>query len=380
MTAEALFDAENVFYGLNARQRPADEPLTIQESLFGSANETTHAGELRTLLRVVDLMVDWFERRSGTALSRIDTYGKPQDPAVIALLSALSVDDDTFARVLSSQIIEPRVDRNMLLAVFRRQGTTVVHHSVGVEKHAAETALVEELRVRLAAPGRVETYLLGGEDHDALFPADHLRAADPRVEFWFVLPVGSSVWRRAHRLGTYRHLDERRFAAVGEIIADAAETDALPVVDRGADRRRIAATISRAQRDARAVDGVGVSDAVGERLASLIGVHEATLTRAAVGSARWREGVGDRWLQEAVDRHLDSVADASELETMRRSGIAGGRAAQLVRQCGILQIRSDESAPAPAAVLSYLSRMNAVFGYASAISALATVTLRASAS
>ncbi|TQJ30701.1 hypothetical protein [Microbacterium sp. SLBN-146] len=380
MTAEAFFDAENVFYGLNARQRPAEEPLTIQESLFGAVEGTTRAGDLRTLLRVVDLIVDWFERESGTTLTRIDTYGKPQDPAVIALLSALSADDDTFARVLGSQIIEPRVDRNMLLAVFRRRGTTVVHHSVGVEKHAAETVMVEELRVRLASPDRVGTYLLGGEDHDALFPADHLSVADPGVEFWFVVPVGSAAWRRAHRLGSYRHLDERRFAAIGEIIAAAAVAHGAPLdAERDADRRRITATIARAQRDARAVDDDGVPDHVGERLAALIGVHEAALAHTAVGSSRWREGIGDVWLQDAVDRHMSSVAGESELAAMRRSGIAGGRAAQLVRQCGILQIQSDEAGSGSAALLAYLSRMNAVFGYTTAISALATVVLRSSA-
>ncbi|KQQ07556.1 hypothetical protein [Rathayibacter sp. Leaf296] len=377
MSGEVLLDTENVFHGVSAQQRPETDERTVQSVLFGDGGTgERELCELRAMLRAVDLVLGWFEWHSGAEVAAVDSYGKRWDPAVDLLLRSLASGEEGLARIEVSRTWAPAIHPDALLVLFTRRGVRIIHHVVGNERHAAENELVDELRRRLDGGSPSAAYLLGGEDHDALLPADHLQARHPEVELWLLLPRSSRVWRRAHRLGALPHLAADRFVTVGELLRSFDEGDAAVETRLAEEHRHRSSVLSRARSSlARRRVALLTQEQEGA-LASLSGVHAAGLQRQRQGSDAWVDAIGSAWLVAAADAFLPTVAGPAELARLRSSGIGGERAAYLVRQCGILRLREERPDIGPSALGTFLTSLSSVMSTTSTLSALAAVSLR----
>lgn len=359
MTADILLDSENLFYRVGAQLRHAPTADSIQDEFFERESE---AGErrARVLSRTFHAVVRWFESASRNAVARIDSYGKLDDPSVEALLSALGADATVRGRIVAA-----REDRDTGEDVeLVSSGLRIMHHSVGRERNAAEQALVADFRRRLGAPARAEAFLLGGEDHDAIYPADHARMADPTIKVWIVLPVASVVWRRFHRLGSYPHVRPANVLTLDEVLAATVVGETAARRHRADVRERREAAIERARRRAgyaRREDPAG--NQLEAALARLVGVHTAGLSGAHPGAAEWSTAVGDPWLVEAVETGLRRAATPAEVEALHRGQVAPARAAHLVRVCGILRLRAEQPDVAFGAICDLIVGLCGPFPY-----------------
>lgn len=367
MSARALFDTENLFRGFRAKEPASvsEERRTIQEALFGPGEDAA-ACDARAAVRVLDAVFRWFAEAAMEPVERLDSYGKVKDYGVESLLLGLGREQDTFARVPNRRgaPVDSVIDPQLQVAFFLRDGVRIFHHNVDDGPDVAEKELVQEFQRQLRDAGDDVAYLIGGEDHGALYPADHAVMDDPALRLWILLPAKRHfTWRQMHRLGQYPHIRPEHVVVMDELLDEERSAAQIANRKRRRGRQQQRDAIHEARVAARALAAEAWTRSAEDALARLIGIDADRLSALAFGSHEWDVACGHPWMADAVRRHLSHEARQSDLDGLRAGSLKAHRVRRLVIACGLREIRESHPGIPQAALDAFVSRLQPVFPY-----------------